>query len=119
MYIKKINAGFSIADTGYPSITTNAGSLTLSFNNSSGELVSVVFTGVAAYHWQESDTTLLPNEPWDSACELFDSPWLQQHPPGQTLYSVDGLRHLRFNFNAWGKFELLCLTFSQTHDNHR
>jgi hypothetical protein len=74
--------------------------------------VRVDFSGVAAFSWQENNDSLLPGEPWDGPCELFGSPFLALHPDGLTPNSVAGLRHIRFNFNAWGRLDILCLAFS-------
>ena len=111
MHVEKLSPGFLVSDTGYPSISTHPGFLTLSFDDYQRMHVVVVFESVAAYRWQEGDRPLAHGEPYDGACELFESPWLAQHRQGQTMHSLGALRHLRFNFNAWGRFEILCDSF--------
>jgi hypothetical protein len=112
MRLEKLHPGFSTADTSYPELVSSPGHLSVRFNNSSGTPVCVEFSSVAAFSWQENNNSLLPGEPWDGPCELFESPLLVLHPAGFTINSVSGLRHIRFNFNAWGRLDVLCATFS-------
>jgi hypothetical protein len=84
----------------------------VSCRSSMGRIMSLEFLGVAAFSWQENNDSLLPGEPWDGICELYESPWLVEHSAGRTLHSVDGLRHIRLNFNEWGRLNVLCTTFS-------
>jgi hypothetical protein len=109
---EKFNPGFSTADTGYPEFASAPGYLLARFTSSDGRPLRVEFVGVAAFSWQESNARLLPGEPWDGSCELFESPLLAAHPPDATLHSSGPLRHLRFNFNAWGCLDVLCVDFS-------
>jgi len=112
MRLEKLHPGFIVADAEYPSVIGSSGQLLLKFNSSHGEAISVIFSGVPAYHWQEGESPVLSGEPWDGSCELFESEWLSQHAPGKTINSHAGLRHLRFNFNAWGQLEVLCSGFT-------
>ncbi|MFC5579495.1 hypothetical protein ACFPOA_15920 [Lysobacter niabensis] len=112
MRLEKLHTGFSTADTSYPELVYSPGQLSVRFNSSSGHPVRVEFSGVAAFSWQENNDSLFPGEPWDGPCELFDSPLMALHPTGFTLHSVAGLRHIRFNFNAWGRLDVLCVKFS-------
>jgi hypothetical protein len=108
----KLSPGFSTADAGYPLLTSSPGHLQLQFTNSKGQPVSVLFEGVPAFRWQEGELPLEPGEPYDGAFELKGSAWLSQHAEGNTMHSGPGLRHLRFNFNAWGCLEVLCSSFT-------
>jgi len=112
MQIHRLNPGFSTADAGYPSISSSPGKLNMAFNNSSSRLVLVEFSGVPAFRWQEGELPLAPGEPYDGSCELFGTEWLSQHTEGRTMNSGPQLRHLRFNFNAWGSLDVLCSSFS-------
>ena len=112
MRLSKLHPGFSTADTSYPEISSSPGQLSASFSSYSGNAVRVEFSGVAAFSWQEGKEALLPGEPWDGPCELFDSPLLAVHSAGATLNSVAGLRHIRFNFNEWGQLDVLCIAFA-------
>ncbi|MCU0864981.1 MAG: hypothetical protein MUC36_14420 [Planctomycetes bacterium] len=114
MHVQELRLGFSTADTSYPSLVFAPARLSASFRSSSGEPVAVEFGGVAAFSWQEDQDDLLPGEPWDGPCEIFDSPLLAAHPPGKTMYSVAGLRHIRFHFNEWGRLDVLCTSFSKS-----
>jgi hypothetical protein len=109
MRLEAFHPGFSTADTSYPELTFAPGVLGVSFTSSSGERVGCRFIGVAAFSWCEESDALLPGERWDGSCELFESPLLVAHAPGTTLNSVLGLRHLRLNFSACGRLEVLCL----------
>ena len=111
MRLERLHTGFSTADTSYPEFVTSSGRLSAVFNISSGDPVRVEFCGVAAFSWQENNDALSPGEPWDGSCELFESPLMALHPIGVTLHSVAGLRHIRLNFNAWGRLDVLCLEF--------
>lgn len=112
MRLERLNTGFSTADTSYPALEFTPGRLTMSFNSSAEDLVRVEFEGVAAFSWQESHGRLLPGEPWDGPCELFGTPLLNEHPAGLTLHARVGLRHIRFNFNEWGRLDVLCSAFA-------
>ena len=112
MRAEKLHPGFSTADAGYPQVQAGAGLLIATFPNSSGQAITVRFDGVAAYRWQECMEGLAPGEPWDGTCELHESSWLAEHPPGSTMYAVEGLRHIRLNFNAWGRLDVLCKSFA-------
>lgn len=114
--VEKLDVGFSVADAGYPSVSAMPSRLVLVFTDSRGKSVSVTFTGVPAYRWQESERALLPGEPFDGACEITQSSWLTEHLPGTTMYAGKGLRHLRFNFNAWGCLDVLCSGYSAQVD---
>jgi len=108
MRLEIIKPGFSTADTSYPELASAAGALTVQFRSSSGAPVRVKFQDVPTFSWEENDDLLLPGEPWDGVCELFDSPLLMAYSLGLTLHSVAGLRHIRLNFNAWGRLDVLC-----------
>jgi len=112
MRLERLQPGFSTADTSYPELETAAGCLSVRFASSGGEPVHVLFSGVAAFSWQESNDSLLEGEPWDGACELFGSHLLSLHSYGRTLNSAPGLRHVRFNFNEWGRLDVLCTGFA-------
>jgi hypothetical protein len=112
MRLERLHPGFSTADTSYPELVSAPGQLFVGFNSSSGHSVRVEFSGVAAFSWQENNDSLLSGEPWDGPCELFESPLLALHPVGLTLYAAPDLRHIRFNFNAWGRLDVLCIAFS-------
>jgi hypothetical protein len=112
MRLRKLQPGFSTADTSYPEFVSSAGRLSARFKSSSGQHVQVEFSAVAAFSWQENSGSLLPGEPWDGTCELFDSPLPASHPPGETLHALAELRHIRLNFNAWGRLDVLCAEFA-------
>lgn len=114
MHVQDLHLGFSTADTTYPGLSFAPTRLSVSFESSSGEPVTVDFGGVAAFSWQEDQGELLPGEPWDGPCEVFDSPLLAAHPAGSTTYSVAGLRHIRFHFNEWGRLDVLCIGFARS-----
>jgi len=113
MLLEIIKLGFSTADTGYPELVSSAGMLSVRFTSSDGKLVLVHFQGVAAFSWQENNDLLLDGEPADASCEIFNSSLLELHTPGITLNSSPGLRHIRLNFNAWGRLDVLCTSFQQ------
>jgi hypothetical protein len=113
MHVQRLHPGFSTADTTYPSMSFAPPRLSVAFESSSGDPITVQFDGVAAFSWQEVHGELLPDEPWDGPCEVFDSPLLLAHPPGATMCSVAGLRHIRFHFNEWGRLDVLCLGFAR------
>lgn len=113
MRLEKLQAGFSTADTSYPELVSFEGQLSVRFKSSDGHPVRVEFKGVPAFSWQENNGVLLPEEPWDGPCELFESKLLAAHPPGLTMNSSAGpLRHIRFHFNECGRLDVLCVTFS-------
>lgn len=109
--MNNLDIGVSIADTSYPAISSEAEEVTIKFNSSLGKPVSVVFKQVPAYRWQEGELPLGEGEKWDGCCELFGTQLILNHPPGSTLYCGDSIRHLKFNFNAWDYFEVLCSSF--------
>ena len=114
MHVQVLHPGFSTADTTYPSLSFAPTRLSVAFESSSGEPVTVDFGGVVAFSWQEDQDGLLAGEPWDGPCELFNTPLLAAHPPGKTMYSVAGLRHIRLHFNEWGRLDVLCIGFSRS-----
>ena len=93
-------------------LTSSAGQLSVSYSSSSGNLVKIVFTGVPAFSWAEASDSLMPGEPPDGTCEIFGSSLLSEHPDGKTMYSLSQLRHIRLNFNAWGRLDILCMSFA-------
>lgn len=109
--IEPFNPGFSTADAEYPEIHAAAGSLHLTFKDWREQIVHVEFTEVCAFRWQEAES-LLPNEPFDGSCELLESPWLAEHvEQGIILLQGSQYRHLRFNFNACGQLQVLCVSY--------
>jgi hypothetical protein len=108
--IRKLDPGFCTADAEYPELHAAAGRLRLSFKDWREQLVNVEFVDVCAFRWQEAET-LLPNEPYDGACEVIASEWLQAHLNGGAVPPGSGHRHLRFNFNECGQLEVLCVSF--------
>ena len=113
MRLELLRTSFSTADTSYPELSSGEGTLLVRFESASGESVCVEYREVAAFSWQENNGELLPGEPWDGACELFESSLLAAHPQGLTMHSLSKLRHLRFNFNECGRLEVLCSEFTQ------
>ena len=114
MHVQVLHPGFSTADTTYPSLSFAPTRLSVAFESSSGEPVTVDFGGVVAFSWQEDQDGLLAGEPWDGPCELFNTPLLGAPPPGKTRYAVAGLRHIRLHFNEWGRLDVLCIGFSRS-----
>lgn len=113
MHMKLLAIGVSTADTSYPRIAFDDGRLVVGFSSSEGRPVSVSFLGVAAFSWRENGEALLPGEPWDGSCELFDSELLRAHAPGATIGSVEGLRHFRLRFHEWGCLDVLCTGYAE------
>jgi hypothetical protein len=74
-------------------------------------LVSVLFEDVIAFKWQEAEE-LQPDEPFDGAYEILDSPWIGMHSNQGMLDDAIRYRHLKFNFNSCGSLELICSGFS-------
>ena len=112
--MQMLDLGFSIADGGYPTLTTLPGSLSLAFRTASGALASFVFSDVAAFTWQEGEVPLGVNEPWDGACELMQSPLLSAHPGGATMHGSSLPRHFRFRFHPWGTLDVVCGNYVAT-----
>ena len=106
--MKKLDLGFSIADGGYPSMAASPGALSVSFRTSAGADLSLAFSSVAAFTWQEGEVPIGPGEPWDGACELNQSQLLSAHPSGATMHGSSSLRHLRFRFHPWGTLDVVC-----------
>ncbi len=109
--IELLNPGFSTADAEYPEVHAVAGTLRVRFKDWQERYVEVQFNEVCAFRWQEAES-LFPDEPYDGSCEVVESGWAKQHalqlvaPPGVRL------RHLRFNFNACGQLEVLCVSYA-------
>jgi hypothetical protein len=111
MHMNNLDIGVSIADTSYPTVSSRAGEVTLKFNSSMGKPICLEFSQVPAFRWQEGELPLVDGERWDGCCELFGTQLILSHPEGSTLNCGEVLRHLKFNFNAWGYFEILCSSF--------
>ena len=108
-HVEIIEAGFSTADAEYPAITASEGRLEL-FNDWREESVRVAFHDVCAFKWQSAEE-LLSGEPYDGTCEVIGSEWIIEHVRQNVIPAQSGHRHLRFNFNAWGKLEVICTHF--------
>ena len=109
--IQLFNPGFSTADAEYPELHAVAGELHLRFEDWQERLVQIQFHDVCAFRWQEAES-LLSGEPYDGACEVLDSEWVKQHLAQGAVPAEMKLRHLRFNFNACGQLEVLCVSHS-------
>lgn len=107
--IRSFQPGFSTADAEYPEIHSIAGTLHLRFKDWQGRLVQVQFREVCAFRWQDAES-LLPGEPYDGACEVLESEWIAQHVAQGCIAPEAPMRHLRFNFNACGQLEVLCVS---------
>jgi len=112
-YVKTVDPGFSTADAEYPELHSTTGGLRVTFRDWREQLVSIEFIDVCAFRWQEAGA-LLPNEPYDGSCELFESEWLDAHVRGGAIPPGSAHRHLRFNFNACGQLEVLCVSIVAT-----
>ena len=110
-HIAPLDPGFSTADAEYPELHAAAGTLRVSFTDWQQRVVAVQFNEVCAFRWQEAES-LLTGEPYDGSCELVESDWVAQHLAQGSVPSEANLRHLRFNFNACGQLEVLCVSFS-------
>jgi hypothetical protein len=104
--------GFSTADAEYPMLELRDGVLTIAFVDWQEERICVKFDDVMAVKWQETGA-LLQNEPFDGACVVEDSTWLEQHLVDSRIGVPHSYRHLKFNFNACGSLEVLCAGFRQ------
>ena len=102
---------FSTADAEYPELTARRGTVVLGFTDWQERRIEVEFHEVCAYRWQEAEQ-LEPGEPYDGACEVIESAWLAEHRHQEAISVDSGHRHLRFNFNACGQLELLCVSFT-------
>ena len=109
MHISLLQPGFSTADADYPELHLRADVLHLSFKDWREQPVRVEFAGVCAVSWQEAEE-LLPDEPYDGACEVHNSPWAARH--AEEANPTDLLRHFRFNFNGSGQLQVLCVSFA-------
>jgi hypothetical protein len=111
MRVEALNPGFSTADAEYPAIQMNAGVLTVTFTDWREQLVQVEFRDVCAFSWQEAEQ-LLPDQPYDGACEVHGSDWLLTHVRTGAVSADSGHRHLRFNFNECGQLEVICVSYA-------
>jgi hypothetical protein len=110
-HITALEPGFSTADAEYPELHLNRGVLQLTFKDWREQLKRVEFTGVCAFRWQEAEE-LLPGEAYDGSNEVFASEWIAQHIDQAVVSTEPQLRHLRFNFNACGQLQVLCVAFA-------
>jgi hypothetical protein len=113
MHAKKLDAGFVVADAKYPSVTTVPGELQLTFVDYTDTEVTVQFSDVCAFRWQEGDQAMLEGEPYDGVCEVLGSDWVSEHPPQMISHVGLTVRHIRLNFNACGSLEVLCSSFAR------
>lgn len=107
----KLDTSFSIADASYPNIESTPSKLLVTFTECDSRAIQLTFFQVPAFSWQESIDDLMEGEPWDGVCELLGSPLLLKHTEGQTIYSPKAARHIRLNFNAWGRLDVICEHF--------
>jgi len=110
-HIAQLDPGFSTADAEYPELHAVAGTLRVRFTDWQERVVTVQFTEVCAFRWQEAES-LLAGERHDGSCELIESDWVAQHLADGSVQSGANLRHFRFNFNACGQLDVLCVSFS-------
>ena len=110
-HIELLNPGFSTADAEYPELVAVAGTLHVKFKDWQERLVKVQFNEVCAFRWQEAES-LLPGEPYDGSCEVRASEWAARHASQGGVSAEVELRHLRFNFNACGQLEVLCVSYA-------
>ena len=106
-----LQSGFSTADAEYPELHLAGGKLHLTFKDWREQRIRVVFHEVCAFRWQEAED-LLPDEPYDGACEVARSEWLTRHIEQLAVDQNSKHRHLRFNFNACGQLEVLGTSFT-------
>jgi hypothetical protein len=109
--IVAVEPGFAVADAAYPELHAKKGVLLATFQDWRGREVKVRFEEVIAFHWQEAES-LLHEEAYDGSCELLESEWTADHQRQGLITEGTKVRHLRFNFNACGKLEVLCGRFS-------
>jgi hypothetical protein len=109
--VQPLQPGFSTADAGYPELRLAGPVLHLAFKDWKEQLVKVQFSDVCAFRWQQAEE-LLPSEPYDGSCVVVESEWLARHVTQGEVPPDSSHRHLRFNFNACGQLEVLCVSFS-------
>jgi hypothetical protein len=108
--IQTIETEFSIADAEYPEFTLRNSKLELSFVDWQKKPVVIQFDDVMAVKWQEAES-LSEGEPFDGACLIEHSQWLDEHERQCGLNSDHRYKHFKFNFNACGSLEVICSGF--------
>ncbi|KQV94836.1 hypothetical protein [Pelomonas sp. Root1237] len=109
--IESIQPGFSTADAEYPELGLAGGVLSLTFQDWSEKPIRIQFLQVCAFRWQEAEQ-LLEGESYDGSCEVIHSEWLARHVESGSVPPDSKHRHLRFNFNACGQLDVLCVSFN-------
>jgi len=107
---ERVDLGINIADAEAVSLDYDGADLTLRFTDWRETGRTVKFEDAVAFKWQRAED-VQPGERWDGTNILVDSAWLQQHRD-QCEAGPDH-RHVKFNFNAAGVLEVICLTVTQ------
>jgi hypothetical protein len=102
-----VDLGIQIADAEAIALDYDGNVLTLRFTDWREARRTVEFVDTVAFKWQRAED-VQPGERWDGTNVVGDSVWLQQHRD-QREAGPDH-RHFKFNFNAAGVLEVLCLT---------
>ena len=101
-----IDLGIHIADAEAISLAYDASDLALTFTDWRDERRTVKFADAVAFKWQRAEDTQ-SGEQWDGTNVADASDWLAQHRD-QREAGPDH-RHFKFNFNAAGLLEVVCV----------
>jgi hypothetical protein len=101
-----VDLGIRIADAEAVSLEYDGTELALRFTDWQETLRKVRFADAVAFKWQRAED-VQPGEQWDGTNIVVDSAWLQQHRD-QREAGLDH-RHFKFNFNAAGVLEVICV----------
>jgi hypothetical protein len=109
---RPIEPGFSVTDAEYPNFELGNGHLTLSFTDWHEKPVRVLFKDVVAVKWQELEL-MRDGDGIEGIYVIDDSSWLAHHVPTRAMHSEQEYKHFRFDFNACGSLEVVCISFEE------
>jgi hypothetical protein len=102
------NLGFTVADAESPCLRLEGQALVVDFKDWKEQRVTVRFSDVIAFRWQEAEYFIDEHERFDSTHVVHESAWLAEHERQNVTWQGSEHRHLKLNFNAAGILEILC-----------
>ena len=99
-----ISNGFSTADAEMPSITYSLGKLAVHFVDWREHSVSLEFTNVNAFKWQDGTDSLVGVRD-DTSYEVINSPWVAELAASNPEFANS--RHFKLCFNTIGVLDVV------------
>ncbi len=108
--VRLIETGFPTADSEYPVVVADGGTLTLKFEDWQEKAIEVYLGEPVAYKWQMAESLWI-GERNDSCYEVDNSTWLAAHVGQEIVSEEEKYKHYRFNFNENGNLEVLAIGY--------